>query len=393
METMPPAWLRLAFRPLFLLGALFSAIALALWGGVLHGLAFVPYGGSLFWHAHEMVFGFVCAIVAGFLLTAVQNWTGVPGIKGGRLLALVSLWAAGRLLMALNGPALVTAMVDLGFLLAVAGSMAASVLAVKQYRNLMFVPVLLIMALGNGLAHLGIHTNDYGLALQGVYLAAWLVLLIMTILGGRVLPMFTANGSGTARVNNLPAIEMPLIAFTLLLVLSQGSGLAKLLPPWLNGLLALALALLYLARLLRLRFRVTLRVPLLWSLHLAFYFIPLMLLLLAWHYLAPVGLAPISYSTALHGLFAGAMGSMILAMMARVALGHSGRPLQPRPLMSLAFAAAILAGLTRVLGVWLWPQFSPLLHLAIVLWLLAYGLFAWCYWPVLTRPRVDGKPG
>lgn len=395
MKSDSIALFRLAFRPFFLLGALFSLLAMALWILSLHGtVSFTPYGGTVFWHAHEMVFGFVMAIVAGFLLTAVQNWTGIAGTRGTPLLALALLWLAARLAIAINLPVFITATLDLLFLPLVAWRLASPVLAIRQHRNLMFVPLLLVMTLGNGLSHLGAATGDPALAMQGIYLAAWMVVFVMTVIGGRILPMFTANGSQTARVENLPALEVAVIGITLIVVLLQGSGVAGLLPHWLNGALLLVLALLYSLRLARLRFGVTFRVPLLWSLHLAFWFLPLLYALLAWHYLAPTGSWTLSKSTAMHALFVGAMGNMILAMMARVALGHTGRPLKPQPLMSLAFGAVFLAALTRVLGVGVWPgAYGVWLDIAATGWLLGYGTFVACYWPVLTRARIDGKDG
>lgn len=393
--SLPIPLLRLAFRPFFLLGAAFSLLPIALWTANLTGyLDFTPYGGSLFWHAHEMVFGFVMAIVVGFLLTAVQNWTGITGTRGPLLALLVLVWLAGRLGMAFNLPSAFTALVDCLFLPLAAWRLASPVIAAGQTRNLMFVPVLLVMTLGNGLSHWGAIKGDLNLALQGVYLAAWMVVFIMTVLGGRILPMFTANGSQTRRVENLRWLEFACIGLTLALVLLQGSGVANQLPAWFNGGLASLVGLAHSARLFRLRFRVTLRVPLLWSLHLAFWCLPVLFLLLAWHYFAPAGLLPISKSTAMHALFAGAMGNMILAMMARVALGHTGRPLLAPRWMSFAFVALLLAATTRVLAVWLWPSLYLLwLSMATIAWLFGYGIFCIGYFPMLTRARLDGKAG
>lgn len=394
-ESLPIPFLRLAFRPMFLLGAVFSLLAIAVWTASLSGhLTLAPYGGSLFWHAHEMVFGFVMAVVVGFLLTAVQNWTGITGTRGHWLGLLVLVWLAGRMAMAFNLPIGITALVDCLFLPLAAWYLARPIVAVKQFRNLMFVPMLLVMTLGNGLSHWGAAYGDLAFALQGIYLAAWMVVLIMTVLGGRILPMFTANGSQTLRVENLPWLERGCIGITLALVLLQGSGVANQLPAGLNGGVALLAALLHAARLFRLRFRVTLGVPLLWSLHLAFWFLPLLFLLLAWHYLAPAGWLPISKSTAMHALFTGAMGNMILAMMARVSLGHTGRPLHAPAWMSLAFAATLVAAIARVLCLWLWPShYLVWLSAAGFAWCLGYGIFCIGYFPLLTRARLDGKPG
>ncbi|MDN3640630.1 NnrS family protein [Simiduia curdlanivorans] len=395
-----PALLGLAFRPFFLFGGVFSAIAVALWIASLNGwLSFNPYGGSYFWHAHEMVFGFVCAIVTGFLLTAVQNWTGIPGIKGRALLLLLALWLGARLALAIKAPTIISATLDLLFLPAVIYCLAKPVITIKQYRNLLFVPILLLMFVGNLVSHIALWRGDFVTALQGIYGAAWLVVMIMTILGGRIVPMFTANGSQTTKVNNIPALEIATLASTLFVVLCQASGVAKLIPASVNFFVCALVAGIQFWRVLRWRFWVTTKVPLLWSLHISFLFMPLMLLLLSIHYFTlawpSLSVMPIvTYSTAMHLLFVGAMANMILAMMARVALGHSGRPLIPAPIMSLAFIAIALAALTRTVLMWLLPSASYwLLNTTAFLWILAYGIFAIIYWPVLTRPRLDGKPG
>ena len=395
-----PPLLGLAFRPFFLCGGIFSVISLALWISSLNGwLTFSPYGGSYFWHAHEMIFGFVCAIISGFLLTAVQNWTGISGINGWPLLGLIVLWLTARLALVINAPTAISSTLDLLFLPAVSFVLAKPVITVRQYRNLLFVPILLLMFVGNLVSHIALLRGDLVTALQGIYGAAWLVVMIMTILGGRIMPMFTANGSQTARVNNIRALEFATLATTLFVVLCQASGIAKLMPSSINFFGCALLAGIQFWRVLRWRFWLTTKVPLLWSLHISFLFIPLMLVLLSIHYLiqawpALTVLPFVSYSTAMHLLFVGAMANMILAMMARVALGHSGRPLMPAPMMSVAFLAIALAALSRTLSIWLAPNASYwLLNATACLWFIAYGLFAIIYWPVLTRPRLDGKPG
>lgn len=394
--VLPVAFFRLAFRPFFLLGALFSVCAVALWVGHLNGW-WQPalYGGSVYWHGHEMLFGFVCAIVVGFLLTAVQNWTGIAGLQGKPLGALALLWGAGRLAMLTDAMPLVSAVLDSAFLPVAAVCLARPILRVKQYRNLLFIPLLLLLGGANIVSHVGTALGDPFLANQGLVATAWIILLIMTVMGGRVVPMFTANGSQTARVNNLPMLEKSVIGGTLLLALLHASGWVRALPDSFNAALLLGVGLLHAWRIVRWRFWVTGRVPLLWSLHIAFGFIPLSLCLLALHYAAQVYPIPyLSYSTALHLMLVGAMGNMILSMTARVALGHSGRPLQPVKAMSFAFVAIALAALGRTLLLWWLPAASVLLiNGAAAFWLIAYGLFTVCYWPVLTQARVDGKPG
>ncbi|WP_102798873.1 NnrS family protein [Bowmanella denitrificans] len=380
---LPHPLFRLGFRPLFLGAALFAALAIGAWGGLYAGLwGFSPYGGAYFWHAHEMLFGFVAAVVTGFLLTAVQNWTGIPGLKGRALAWLVMVWLAARLV---NwwGPAWpnwLIATLDLLFLPMVAGFMAYPLCKAGQWRNLFFVPVLLLMSGANFLTHFGLLSGDNGFFKQGIYLMLMLVTALMCVIAGRVTPMFTANGTGTVKVQPVAWLEKAALLSIWLLVVHFLCR--EILPPF--------AATLHLWRWWRWRFWITFRVPLLWSLHLAYLFIPLGLAALAAHYLFNA----MALSTAIHFLTVGAMGGMILAMMARVSLGHSGRPLKPRPLMSLAFALVLLAAMIRTLGSWLLHQhIVAVLLLASLLWCLAFMLFVLLYWPVLTRPRVDGKPG
>lgn len=385
--------LRLAFRPLFLFGAAFSAIAMLLWGLTLAGhIKLQPVGQVLFWHGHEMIFGFACAIVVGFLLTAVQNWTSLRAPYGRTLLLLTLSWLAGRLLLLFGAslPLVVVAIVDLSFLPLAAWLLAKPLLAVKQYRNLFFIPILLLLTACNCIMYIGLHLQRYDLQQLGSHNAVWLITLVMAIVGGRVLPMFTANGTKTTRVNNIPLLDFAALASLWLIFGLHFFSLASLLPAHvLSALFALS-ALLTAARCIRWKIWITFKVPLLWSLHLAYWFIPLGLALFALRYAG----FPVTHSIALHALTAGAMGSMILSMMARVSLGHSGRLLQPKKIMGLAFLLVFIAGLSRTVITFLLPEFTMnLLWLGIICWVMAYSCYVIVYFPVLTTPRVDGRPG
>lgn len=381
-----------AFRPLFLLAALFSSVAMLLWGLTWQGVIWFEVQQSVFWHSHEMLFGFAAAVIAGFLLTAVQNWTGRRATHGLPLLLLVLVWFAGRILMALGDRIFwwLTALVDMAFLPLVAWFFWQLLWAVRQQRNYFFVPVLLLMSLANGAMHWG-HANDYaGVVLWGSHAASLMVVLFITIVGGRIMPMFTANGTMTPKVESIPWLERTSLGGMWLVVVIFMSTLDRYFPAsMLAGLLMLTAALQAL-RAARWRIHVTWGVPLLWSLHLAYWCVPLGLLLLALHYLG----LPITFSTALHGLTAGAIGGMILAMIARVSLGHSGRRLEPHPFMSAGFVLLLLAALIRTLGVWLFPTISLLLYsLSAFLWAAAFALFVFLYARILMTPRPDGRPG
>ena len=384
------AFLRLAFRPFFLLGALFSMLSISLWGAVVTGnLEISLYGGGLWWHVHEMLFGFVCAIAVGFLLTAVQTWTGIAGIKGTPLLLLVGLWLLGRVLMFFSAvlPGWTIALVDVLFLPIAAAVLAAPIVKVRQWRNIVFLPVLLLMTAANCLMHWAVLGADPGLQLLAGNAMVLLVTLLMTIVAGRVVPMFTANGTKTERVPPLPWVEnacIPVMALALLAGVIQQN-----LPTELVAAIFLLAASVHGLRVLRWRLWVTLRTPLVWSLHLSYWSIPLGLLLFG---LSQVS-AGVSQTQAIHTLTVGGMGMMILAMISRVSLGHTGREIVVGRVMTGAFLAMYTAFLVRVFGVYLLSSYSQLLIIAVCLWLVAYGCFVVLYLPVLGRSRIDGRPG
>lgn len=385
--------LRQAFRPMFLMGAAFSAIAMLLWGLTLFGvIQLKPFANVLFWHSHEMLFGFVAAIVIGFLLTAVQNWTGLRAPHGKSLLFISLLWLAGRLLLLFGQglPVYLVALIDLSFLPVCAYLLARPLLQTGQSRNLFFIPVLLLLSACNALMYIGVATNRFELIQLGSQNAVWLITLLMAIVGGRVLPMFTANGTQTKKVVPLLWLDRAALGSLWLIFVLHFLALTKYLPSMaISGLFAFCASLTAL-RCLRWKIWITLKVPLLWSLHLAYWCIPIGLALYSARYAG----FNISNSIALHALTAGAMGGMILSMMARVSLGHSGRMLKPHTIMSLAFLLVLAAAVSRTLLIWLWPaQTMQWLWLGVGGWVLAYLLYVLVYFPVLTTPRPDGRPG
>lgn len=379
--------LRLGFRPFFLLGAVLAALAIPLWIAALQGWALpAPVGGWLAWHRHELVFGFAGAIIAGFLLTAVQTWTGLPSLSGRPLALLVGLWLLGRLSWWLPS-AWPLLLFNLAFLLAVAGVMARLLWAVRQRRNYPIVLVLALLAAVDLLNLLGVLLQHDAWQRQGSHAAIWLVAAMMTLIGGRVIPFFTQRGLGRLEmVQPWAWLDLALLVGTLLLALLTGAGLL-LQPHWGGAVLLLALGLGHGIRLLRWFDRGLLRVPLLWSLHLAY----------AWMVLACLGLAlwqagvAVPFSQALHALTVGAMAGLILAMLARVSLGHTGRPLELPRGFAVAFVLLNLAALLRVLGVSF--AYQPALWLAALAWGLAFAQFLYCYGPMLCRTRADGHPG
>lgn len=383
---------RLGFRTFFLGGALFATGAMLMWLLTLLGFKVLPgVVNPIWWHAHEMIFGFGLAIVAGFVLTAIQNWTGIPGVRGWPLATVSLLWLLPRLLMPLRGelnPLVVV--LDLLWLPLVAGLLARPIIQIKQWRNLFFVPLLGFMTLLNALSYYAAFSGNWLLA-ERTFIAAVLALsALIAVMGGRVIPFFTSRATGTEKPQPIVLLEKLSLGSFWLATLGW-----LLLPraPLFNGLLALLLlvaALSNLARLARWNSKLTLNIPLLWILHLGYLFIPIGLLALA----AALLNLGISVSLASHWLTAGALGAVIIGMIARVSLGHSGRPLEIGRTMVVAFALAILATLLRSLLPLLAPGVTtPAYHGSALAWIGAFGIFCLVYWPVLTRPRVDGRPG
>ena len=381
--------LRLAFRPFFLAGSLLALLAIPLWLLAFTGQLgqWQPAGGWLAWHRHELLFGFGLAIIAGFLLTAVQTWTGRPGLSGKPLAALALLWLAARLAWLANAPWPLLAVLELAFPLAVAGAMGVTLWKVRQTRNYPIVLVLALLAGADGLSLLGLIQGHEGWQRQSVLTGIWLVAAMMGLIGGRVIPFFTQRGLGRATaVAPWPWLDWLLLGGSALVALLYASGPALTANPAI-GLLFGALAVGHSIRLGRWHDRGLWRVPLLWSLHLAYGWLALACLGMAlWH----LGV-PLNPSLAVHALTIGAMGGLILAMLARVSLGHTGRALEPPAGMSLAFILLNLACLCRVLLVLVLPLGA--LWLAALCWTLGFALYAWRYGPMLVRARVDGHPG
>ena len=381
--------LRLAFRPFFLAGCGLALLAVPLWLAALNGSLgdWQPAGGWLAWHRHELLFGFGLAIIAGFLLTAGQTWTGQPGLSGTPLAALALLWLAARIAWLANLPWPLLALLELAFPLIVALLMGAMLWRVRQKRNYPVVLVLLLLTAADAVSVYGLLQGHDGWQRQGVLSAIWLVAAMMGLIGGRVIPFFTQRGLGRVEgVAPWPWLDWLLLAGAALVAVLYAAGPALVANVWI-GLLFAALTLGHGVRLWRWHDRGLWRVPLLWSLHLAYGWLALACLGMAlWHF--GVALNP---SLAVHCLTIGAMAGLILAMIARVSLGHTGRPLQPPAGMTLAFILLNLAGVSRVLLV-LWLPLAGL-WLAAVCWVGAFALYAWRYAPMLLRARVDGHPG
>ncbi|MDH5434314.1 MAG: NnrS family protein [Gammaproteobacteria bacterium] len=380
---------RLGFRPFFLMGALFGFLAIGVWGLSFSAwFEFSPYGGAYFWHSHEMLFGYTVAIIIGFLLTAVQNWTGVQTVKGKALAALVSVWLLGRILFAFPLlPTVYIIIVDVLFLPLAACFFAIPIIKVKLWRNLFFVPILLVMACLNLLMHLSLHGSVQTSFLVFSHVMVMMIALVMCIMGGRVIPMFTANGTQTEKVLPVPLLENLSIALVIasVIVVSDLITLSTLF----QAVIFISAGVVNFVRAVRWRIWVTIKTPLVWSLHVSYWMMCLGLVLLALNQLnyLPVGLS------AYHAITIGGIGLMTLSMISRVSLGHTGRKIVVGWQMNLAFIFMFIAFVCRVLVPVFWQDYNTILLLASLFWLLAFGIFLVKFFPVLTRARIDGKQG
>lgn len=388
-ETLPHPLFRLGFRPFFLAGAILAAFAVPMWLLGLFGQAgWQPAGGWLAWHRHEMLFGFATAIIAGFLLTAAPNWTGTAGVRGAALIGLVGLWLAARLAWLSAAPQWLLIPLDLAFLPALALVIGKSLIQTKQRRNYPVLAVIALLAVANLLVLLGLTQHNEQLARQGNLGALWLIAALVGIIGGRVIPMFTRNGLALATPVVQPWVWLDnlLLAGGILVAILMFTGIALSPSLWLAALFA-ALGVGHAVRLVRWHHAGIWQVPLLWSLHLAYAWLAVAFFAMAcWH----AGWL-VSLSQATHLLAVGGMTGVILAMIARVGLGHTGRPLRAPGSMLAAFVLMNLAVPARV---WLTEYHLPAgLGLAAACWTVAFALFVWHYWPILSRPRPDGDPG
>jgi uncharacterized protein involved in response to NO len=385
-QVPPQPWAlwQLGLRPFYLAASAFASLSIGLWAAQYAGWLTRPYLDGPMWHAHEMIFGFALAVIAGFLLTAVRNWTGQPTPSGGALMALVGLWIAGRVLL-LTPFALTAATIDTLFPVAVAVAIGLPLVRSGNRRNYMFIGLLLAMAaldLVEHLARLRVIALSERYAVQG---ALDVVLLIVTVMGGRVIPMFTSNGVRGAQPRRNAAIERLAPASAVALLVADLLPL----PAWaLIAVLVLG-AIVQAVRVWLWRPWQTLRVPLVWVLHAGYLWIPLYLGLRA---LAEAG--GLATPIATHALTAGAIGMLTIGMMTRTARGHSGRPLTTDRCEVAAYALVGIAAITRVLlPLVVMSAYREAVIASAFMWSLAWAIYAVRYWPILTRPRVDGKPG
>ncbi|MFZ1413157.1 MAG: NnrS family protein [Defluviicoccus sp.] len=383
--TAGPALFSYGFRPFFLLSGIWAAAALTLWMLSFLGFLSLPtVFDPVSWHAHEMLFGFAAAAVAGFALTAVPNWTGRLPLQGAPLLFLVALWLAGR--AAVITSAIIggwtAAVVDVAFLAVLLAAVAREIVAGRNWRNFSIVAALAFLCGSNVAFHIGALTS------QGTTGAARLAIAVLIVLicliGGRIIPSFTRNWLTKRGKGRLPASLGGFDKLTIAVTLAAMACWTYAPPSYVTGVTAAIAAVFNLVRLVRWAGERTAAEPLLWILHVGYLWIPAGLGLLA---ITSFDLS-VAPSVGLHALTGGAIAIMILAVMTRATLGHTGRDLHAGSVTTALYLLIIIAGISRVAASLDATFFIPLVITSAVAWVAAFGAFIGLYGPMLVRPRV-----
>jgi uncharacterized protein involved in response to NO len=380
------------FRPFFLaVGA--AALVLVPWWAASFAFG-VPLGSAwppTLWHAHEMLFGFITAAIAGFLLTAVPNWTGQRGFAGRPLMLLAGLWLLGRVLVESSAlwPLPVVAVVDLAFLPALVALVARQLLR-SQNRNTPLLAVLASLWAADAAFYGALAAHDAAHAARALAVGVDVVLVLVTVIGGRIVPAFTSSGlkaRGDATALRAwrwitPAAIALMVAVALVDAVSPDGAVAG----WTAAFAAFAQAL----RLLQWRTERTLRMPIVWVLHLAYAWLPVGLALKALALLDGAGVAAFW----MHALTVGALSTMLLAVMTRATLGHTGRPVVAPPAIAVAYLLLSAAAVVRVFGLLWWRHSYPaVIVVSALLWTAAFAVFVAVFAPMLWSPRIDGRGG
>lgn len=380
-----PALLSYGFRPFFFFGACFAAVAIAVWLPLFEGEVSLATGfAPRDWHAHEMLFGYLAAVVTGFLLTAIPNWTGRLPLQGASLLGLFLVWLAGRFAVASSAFLgwVLTAGIDAAFLFLVMAAAAREIIVGKNWRNLKVLIPVAVLAAANVGFHAEAHFN--GVAEFSIRAAIAAIVTLIMLIGGRIVPSFTRNWLSRENPGRLPApfgrFDVAAIAWS-----AAALGLWVVIPEAaLTAAALLAAAALQSVRLARWAGERAARDRLVLILHLAYAFVPLGFALAG---LAAFGAVP--PSAGLHAWMVGAAGTMTLAVMTRASLGHTGRELVAGPGTQAIYASVLLAACARVAGALVPGWTFVLLHVAALAWVGAFAGFGLLYGPILLGKRVS----
>jgi len=387
-----PAILTYGFRPFFFGAGVWAALAMALWVPMLSGHLTLPIAfDPVSWHAHEFPFGYLGAVIAGFLLTAVPNWTGRLPIVGWPLGGLFALWLIGRgaVTVSLNLPPLMVALPDLALPFALAAVIGREIVAGKNWRNLIVLAMLAVMAFGNAVFHWEAARGDFAAGGYGLRIGLGAVIMMIAVIGGRIVPSFTRNWLVKRAAGRLPVPPMQRFDKVALLALLAGLLVWVTLPDHqVTGILLMLAGGLHVARLARWAGERTFSEPLVAVLHLGYAFLPLGALAIGVEILAP---GHFGMAAAQHLWMGGAAGLMTLAVMTRATLGHTGQGLTAGPGTSGIYAALVLAVLAR-LAAGIWPEQAHLLHMvAGAAWTLAFAGCALLYGRLLLRLPADKR--
>ncbi len=380
-----PAFLSYGFRPFFLSAALFAGVAIPIWALILTGWTDSPFRyAPRDWHVHEMLFGFLPAVITGFLLTAMPNWTDRPPLKGTPLLALLILWLAGRLTIAMPWPTpFVAAFIDAGYLAVLAAIVWREIIAGKAWDRAPIGIVISLYAAANILFHvLALGGSETDLPER---MAVGLMILLLTLIGGRVTPSFTSDYlTERGLPDQLPSFSR---YDGLTILLTAIATLSWVVQPQARttGWILIIAGLANCVRLDRWRGWLTWREPIVLILHVGYGWLAFSLLIIGGAILG-FGLKP---ADAVHALTTGAVGAMTMAVMTRASLGHTGRPKQAGPITVMIYILVNLGALLRVFGPMTGLPVNLMLGAAAAAWSAAYLLFAAVYGPYLTRPSLD----
>jgi uncharacterized protein involved in response to NO len=374
----------LGFRPFYLVASVFASVSVFLWIGDYAGLLPSIYGRDPVWHAHEMIYGYTIAVIVGFLFTAGRNWTNQPTPQGLLLVSFVVLWLAGRLVV-LTPWITAAAVVNAAFPITAGMALAVPFLRSRNSRNYFFVGLLFLIGVADFVVHLAHAGTVAWPARAGLQAGLDIVLFIMAVMGGRVIPMFTNNAIRGADSVRKPLLEKLALGSLVALFAADALQLPALVVATITAVAALSHA----SRLALWKPWRTRGVPLVWILHAGYGWIVIHLALRAL-----VELQWVPGSVAVHALTVGAIGSLTIGMMTRTAKGHTGRPLVASKAEVVCYGLVEAAAVVRVFGAMLMPsQYVGIVVVSGLFWAAAFGLYAVLYWSVLSRPRLDGKPG
>lgn len=380
--------LAIGFRPFYLLASVFAVAAILFWLAGINGrLPVGAYLQGVFWHSHEMLFGYIVAVMAGFLFTAVRNWTGLPTPSGVTLGGIVLLWILARVLL-VSGPSALAVILDVAFLPMIAIAVAIPILRSRNKRNYKIIGVLVAVSLLHFVFHMALGGQlPSWLSRASLFASIDLVVILFALVGGRVIPAFTRNAVAGSDPRHENWLEVIAFGSLLVIVLVTLLGGAFTFAAWVPTSLFIVAAVAHLLRLALWQPQVTLGNPLLWMMPVAYSWLPAALLLRALSTVAVI--VPGAW---IHALTMGALSSLMMAMMMRSTLGHTGRKLVASQMDILAFLLLQLAALLRVVAGGT-GDYQAVVVLSGVVWVLAFAVFIVRYLPMLVHSRVDGKPG